>query len=213
MMGRPRRIVLTGGPGAGKTAALEIVKRTYCAHVLVAPESASMLFGGGFPRERSDFGRCAAQRAIFHVQVELETLLDAEPEARAILCDRGTLDSLAYWPMTAADFFAQVGTTHDAQLARYDVVIHLEPPTVGHGYRRNGIRVESAAEAASIDARIVAAWAAHPRRFSVPSTTHFLDKAARVIEIIETELPFECRTRHAVTPGGVMLDRNLPSGS
>jgi len=29
-----RRIVLTGGPGAGKTAALEVLRRTFCAHLV-----------------------------------------------------------------------------------------------------------------------------------------------------------------------------------
>ena len=28
----PRRIVLTGGPGAGKTAVLEMMRKTLCEH-------------------------------------------------------------------------------------------------------------------------------------------------------------------------------------
>ena len=32
-----RRVVLTGGPGAGKTAVLELVRRTFCHHVDVLP--------------------------------------------------------------------------------------------------------------------------------------------------------------------------------
>lgn len=46
----PRRIVLTGGPGAGKTAVLEMMRKTLCEHVVVVPESAGIVFGGGFPR-------------------------------------------------------------------------------------------------------------------------------------------------------------------
>ena len=34
----PRRVVLTGGPGAGKTAALEMIKQSFCEHVRVLPE-------------------------------------------------------------------------------------------------------------------------------------------------------------------------------
>ncbi len=45
-----RRVVLTGGPGAGKTAALEVIRRLYAPHVQVLPEAASIVFGGGFPR-------------------------------------------------------------------------------------------------------------------------------------------------------------------
>jgi predicted ATPase len=188
MTTRRRRIVLTGGPGAGKTAVLEIAKRTYGAHVAVTPEAASILFGGGFPRGESDVARCAAQRAVFHVQTELEALFDGTPGIEMVLCDRGTVDSVAYWPHGADDFFHSLGTTIEAQLARYDAVIHLEPPPAGRGYHRDGIRIESAEEAAAIDARIVMAWRAHPRRYSVASAAHFIDKVKRVLEIIDAEL-------------------------
>lgn len=203
MRAAPPRIVLTGGPGAGKTAILEVVKRTLCPHVAVAPESASILFSGGFPREAGDAAARAAQRAIFHVQMELETLLDAKPGVELVVCDRGTIDSLAYWPGSPASFFDEVGTTEAALLARYSVVIHLEPPAAGHGYHRNGVRLESAAEAAAIDARIVAAWSKHPRRHSVPSMPRFLDKAQRVLSLIEAELPETCRSDRAKLEGAL----------
>jgi predicted ATPase len=122
---RARRVVLTGGPGAGKTAVLELARRTLCGHVALVPESASILFRGGFPREEEEVARCAAQRAIVRVQRELETIADARPDARLVLCDRGTLDSLAYWPRSPDDFFADLETTEALQLARYDVVIHV----------------------------------------------------------------------------------------
>lgn len=35
-----RRVVLTGGPGAGKTAVLELIRRSFCEHVKVLPEAA-----------------------------------------------------------------------------------------------------------------------------------------------------------------------------
>ena len=46
-----RRVVLTGGPGAGKTAVLELIRQSFCTHVKVLPEAAGIVFGGGFPRE------------------------------------------------------------------------------------------------------------------------------------------------------------------
>jgi len=73
-----RRVVLTGGPGAGKTAVLELVRATACRHVRVLPEAASVIFGGGFPRRDGFDERRAAPRAIFHVQRELEALGEAE---------------------------------------------------------------------------------------------------------------------------------------
>lgn len=52
-----RRIVLTGGPGAGKTAVLQLVRYTLCRHVAILPESAGIVFSGGFPRTRDITGR------------------------------------------------------------------------------------------------------------------------------------------------------------
>src|SRR6185295_8814559 len=101
----PRRIVLTGGPGAGKTAALELIRRaSFCDHVQMLPEAAGIVFGGGFPRRRDAGGRKAAQRAIFHVQRALEEARAAD-NAAIVLCDRGTVDGAAYWP-GPDDFFA-----------------------------------------------------------------------------------------------------------
>ena len=60
-----RRVVLTGGPGAGKTALLELIRQSFCSHVKVLPEAAGVVFGGGFPREDDPVCRRAAQRAIF----------------------------------------------------------------------------------------------------------------------------------------------------
>lgn len=187
----PRRIVLTGGPGAGKTAVLELMRKTVCEHVKVLPESAGIVFGGGFPRGHTVDARRAAQRAIFYVQRELETTVTAENISIA-LCDRGTVDGLAYWP-GPGEMWPSVGTTLDEQLARYHAVIHLRTPPVDRYNHSNPLRVETALEAAAIDERIVSAWANHPRRFEVKPTHDFLSKVARVIELVRAELPACCR--------------------
>jgi hypothetical protein len=71
---RRRRIVLTGGPGAGKTATLELVRQALCDHVRILPESAGILFTRGFPRHGVAAVRQAVQRAIFFTQRELEAV-------------------------------------------------------------------------------------------------------------------------------------------
>jgi predicted ATPase len=184
-----RRIVLTGGPGAGKTAILELVRQSFCSHVRVLPEAAGVLFGGGFPRGDSPAMRRAAQRAIFHTQHELEAIADAG-DAPHVLCDRGTVDGLAYWP-GPGDFWEEVGTTLASQLARYDAVLHVRTPTPEHGYNNtaNPLRVESAAEAAAIDTRILAAWSGHPRRIVIEAAPDFLAKARRALAELAELLP------------------------
>lgn len=190
----PRLIVLTGGPGAGKTAVLEIIRRHFCEHVAVLPEAASIIFGGGFPRRPTMPARCASQMAIFAVQRQLERLAIDEKRAGVALCDRGTLDGLAYWPLDDGSFFAETGTTRARELARYAAVIHLRTPTASQGYdHRNPVRTESALEAATIDARIIDAWRDHPHRAFVESTGDFLEKAAHAIALVRAELPACCR--------------------
>jgi hypothetical protein len=190
-----KRIVITGGPGAGKTACLETARHAMCDHVGFAPESASIVFGGGFPRERRPAGARAAQRAIFHVQHELEALFADRSDLRLLLCDRGALDCSAYWPGDLASFFRELGTTHEAELARYDLVIHLRPPPDGDGYEQKGLRIETATEASRIDARIELAWAGHPRRVFVEHTHDFRAKVGYVLDLVAQEL--DCTHRCA----------------
>jgi predicted ATPase len=192
-----RRIVLTGGPGAGKTAVLELIRQSFCEHVHVLKEAASVVFGGGFPRDDHESCRRAAQRAIFYVQREMENAADSHRPA-IVLCDRGTLDGLAYWPGPTEEFWSSLGTSHHEHLTRYHAVIHLRTPALEFGYNReNPLRTESAEAAAAIDLRILEAWARHPRRFIIESATEFLDKAAEALRILRDEMPDCCR-QHVV---------------
>jgi predicted ATPase len=182
-----RLVVLTGGPGAGKTAVLELLRRNFQSESEVLPEAASILFGGGFPRRDDQRGRMAAQRAIFHVQCELEAL-SATSAAHLVVCDRGTLDGAAYWPGEVGEFFEVLGVGRQDLLNRYAAVIHLRTPDPDNYNHDNPLRYETPEEAAAIDARIEAAWEGHPRRFFVESKESFLNKAAAALQIIGEEL-------------------------
>ena len=189
-----KRIVVTGGPGAGKTAVLELVRQSICRHVAVLPESAGIVFGGGFPRRDNVGVKQAAQRAIYYVQRELEAAAEAEGVS-VVLCDRGCVDGAAYW-IGVEDFWTALGTTREALLARYDVVVHLRVPGAANGYgHQNPLRVESVAEALAVDERILRVWEGHPRRYVVEATPDFLSKAERAVEILLQALPECCRHR------------------
>ncbi|MEZ4268748.1 MAG: ATP-binding protein [Myxococcota bacterium] len=188
-----RLVAVTGGPGAGKTAALELALHSFCSHVGVLPEAAGILFGGGFPRHDSAIGRRTAQRAIYHVERELEALALAETQVAIALCDRGTIDGLAYWPDPPETYWEQFGTTRDDELARYTAVIHLRTPGVAQGYNHsNTLRTETAAEALRIDQRILDAWAGHPNRVIIPSDDVFERKAVRALDAVRALLPACC---------------------
>ena len=192
-----RRVVLTGGPGGGKTAVLELIRQSFCEHVRVLPEAASIVFSGGFPREDDEACRRAAQRAIYYVQRELENAALGHGAA-IILCDRGTIDGLAYWPGSPDSLWQSVGTTASEEIARYDAVIHLRTPSLELGYNhQNPVRTESAEAALAIDAKIFQAWSTHSKRSVVESSADFLDKAATALEFLRQQLP-ECCEKHIV---------------
>ncbi len=187
-------IVLTGGPGAGKTAVLESARKLLCEHVTILPEAASIVFGGGFWRLESGTARMASQRAIFHVQSEMETLVKDEGRWGIGLCDRGTLDGLAYWIDSEAHFWETFSTSKEEHYRRYKAVIHLSSPTRDKGYNhQNPVRIESAEEAGVIDDKIYHVWKDHPNYYRVDSTDTFLEKVNTAFLRIKEFMPECCR--------------------
>lgn len=185
-----RMVVLTGGPGAGKTAVLEIARRSLGSGIAILPEAATILYGGGFWRRNSLPARKAAQRAIFHVQTEQERMVREEKEVPFVLCDRGTLDGLAYWPEDEASFWRELDANREAQFRKYHAVIHLRTPSAEQGYNyRNPLRIEDAVKAQAIDERIVGVWEGHPNRHFIESTDDFLLKAHLALSLIRGFLP------------------------
>jgi len=179
---------------------LEMARRYFCQHVSIAPEAASIVFGGGFPRVDSPVGRREAQKAIFHVQRGLEDIALSNRQNAVILCDRGTLDGLAYWPGAPASFFKEFGIQREEELKRYAAVIHVEVPALAWGYEKSRIRNESVVQARRIDARIGRAWSGHPRMLKIGAQAGFLDKLAYAIELLRGELPSCCQTHlHAIS--------------
>ncbi len=199
--GDTKLIVVTGGPGAGKTAILEIIRKQLCKHVVILPEAASIVFGGGFWRLPSITGQLAAQRAILHIQQDIERLVVDEKKWAVGLCDRGVLDGFAYWPGDEAAFWAAGKTSLHAEYERYHAVIHLRTPTEALGYNHeNPLRTESAAQAKVIDNKIAAVWSKHPRYHVIKSTPDFLTKAQTALRYIINDLPQDCARALQIFP-------------
>lgn len=179
-------IVITGGPGAGKTAVLEMIKKINLNNTTVLPEAASILFNGGFWRLPSKSALASAQRAIFHVQHEMETLVKEENKWNFALCDRGTLDGLAYWPYDEELFWKMNQTSLSEELSRYSAIIHLRTPTETQGYNNiNPLRTENALTARGIDNKIADIWKDHPKYMAIESYDNFLTKTELAIELIK----------------------------
>ncbi len=190
-----RLIVITGGPGAGKTAVLEMAKKVLCNHIVILPEAASIIFGGGFWRLQSASAKQAAQSAIFHVQCEIENLAIGEKKWSLGLCDRGTIDGLAYWSNNEKTFWEMSGSQLSKEYEKYIAVIHLRSPTDLLGYnQRNPLRIESSIQAQEIDEKIAHAWKEHPNYSVIESTENFLTKAQSALKLIAKFIPVRCQT-------------------
>lgn len=183
---RSNRIVLTGGPGGGKTTAADLFRREIGAGVVIVPESATMLFTGGFPRSKEIEVVKATQRAIYHVQKNLEDVQACHFKDRVLLCDRGTIDGAAYWPLKEESFFDHMGTTLELELNRYDHVIYFESAAVGGISIEGGnpTRNESIAEACALENRLKGLWQQHPHFHFVGHNESFMEKINQALRIL-----------------------------
>lgn len=184
------RIAVTGGPGAGKTTAIDLFRRELGESTVIVPEAGTILFAGGFPRSPLPGPRRAAQLAIYHTQCQLEAAQAEIFPRRILLCDRGTLDGAAYWPDGAEDFFAAVGTTLQTELARYDAVVFFETAAAGGIGIEGGnpIRNESLDQAVALDKRLHDVWAQHDDFFYVPHHPSFFRKLTIGLGAIESRV-------------------------
>lgn len=172
------RVVLTGGPGGGKTTAADLYRREMGDEVILVPEAATLIYKGGFPRSGDMTVKKAAQRAIYHVQINLEDAHASNPKSRILLCDRGTLDGVVYWPENPNQFFEQLNTSMEKELSRYDAVIFFETAAVGGLSIEGGnpARIESLQEALTLDRRMKEIWSKHPNFVFIPNDLSFIKK-------------------------------------
>jgi len=172
------RVVVTGGPGGGKTTAIDLYRREIGDEVVVVPEAATLLYTGGFPRAGDVGVRKATQRAIYHVQTNLEDAQWSHFKSRVLLCDRGTIDGAAYWPGEPEDFFSHLNTSIEKEMERYDAVLFFETAAVGGIGIEGGnpMRVESLKEAVELNEKMKKLWIRHPRFTYVPHNLSFIKK-------------------------------------
>ncbi len=159
-------IVLTGGPGSGKTTAMEALKKEFGDRVKFVPEAATILISqvGIVPPPDDPVGLARFQQTILRVQHAFEeaavdqAIRDGK---KAVVLDRGTLDSAAYLPNGIQDFQRICGVRAHDEAARYTCVICMSTPPE-EVYERirsnNPARRESFMDAVALGQRIAAVW-------------------------------------------------------
>lgn len=192
------KIVLTGGPCAGKTTILNLLQKMYGDAIIFIPEVATKLFSEGYPRPSNP--PTAAWQRQFQQSV-LETQLKVESEATkqaretnrsVIICDRGILDGAAYTPGGKATFCRRHHLNQKEILTSYTTILHLESRAVGepaeYGNTSNKHRLESTEVATELDRAVWEAWAGHPQHLRILCEGGFDNKYRLVEEAIRRNL-------------------------
>jgi len=184
------KIVITGGPGGGKTTALDLFKRELKDAVCVVPESASAIFASGVIRSEKFEVVKLIQKTIYDYQKNIESIYSVQNKGDILLCDRGTLDGLAYWPNSQESFFEMTGTTLEDELKRYDAVIFFETAAQVGGdiTSNNPFRNESNEKSIELDKKLKSIWKQHPQFFLVRSESSFVSKIMKGIDVIHCVL-------------------------
>jgi predicted ATPase len=185
-----RKIVITGGPGSGKTVITAAIAAQRPEKFVLVPEAATQVYTLLQTRwDQLDLaGRHDAQRRMYRLQLEQESRLAAAHPDKVLLLDRGTIDGSAYWPEGPQAFWTDIGTTHAQELARYDAVLLLETSaTLGlyDGDATNFCRFEDAAAALRSSELLKHLWATHPRVVYIDSYLQLKDKIDAVRQALE----------------------------
>lgn len=184
-----KKIVVTGGPGGGKTTALDLFRRELKT-IRVVPEAASILFAHGLERQTETEKIKSLQQSIYQMQKNLEDIFTNMFPENLLICDRGSLDGLAYWPEGQADFFARIGSSYEQELNRYEAVIFFQTAAAfGEDVKsNNAFRTEDSKTAIALDQKLKAVWEKHPNFNFIPSNSSFMRKIVHGIITIEEVL-------------------------
>jgi hypothetical protein len=177
-------VAITGAPDSGKKTVFEIAKANFCEHIPLLPNATHLAGGEALLRGRDPTEMKVQLLAAYRVQRELENTLKAQERYAVGLCDGGTLDNLAYYIGDESDFWKELGTTRQAELNRYSVVIQLKTS------QKAGRRKE---EDLNFEERLIRAWDGHPNRVFIESTDKFSQKVRLAISAIQKELPACCK--------------------
>ena len=193
------KIVITGGPCAGKTTAMSWIQSNFTKlgyTVLFVPETATELITGGVAPwtcgSNVEYQKCQMKLQLEKEKIFEQGAISMPVEKVLIVCDRGALDNKAY--MTDLDFscvLEALGCNEVELRDNYDAVFHLVTAAKGseqfYTTANNAARTETVEQAAALDDKLIAAWTGHPHLRIIDNTTDFEDKLKRLIAEISSE--------------------------
>lgn len=222
------KIVMTGGPCAGKSTAMSWVQETFTKKgyvVLFVPETATELISSGVAPwtcgTNFDYQFCQARLQLAKEQVfEQAAQSMTQTQKVLVVCDRGLLDNKAY--MTQEEFETVLEALHTNEVVArdsYDAVFHLVSAAKGaeefYTTANNNARTETIAEAAELDNKLIAAWTGHPHLRIIDNEGSFEDKMKHLIAEISAFLgepqPYQIERKYLIEYPDISLLEMLPN--
>lgn len=208
------RIVITGGPCAGKTTAMSWIQNAFTEKgylVLFVDETATQLSRGGAPwkltRDNKEYQYCVTRLMLAKEEAFTDIAKTFEADKVLVVCDRGALDNRAY--MSEGEFryvLDKLRTTEVELRDHYDAVFHLVTAAKGaeefYTYANNAARYETVQEAVESDDRLIAAWTGHPHLRIIDNRYSFDEKMLALIREISSFLgeprPMETKRKYLI---------------
>ncbi|MBM6991959.1 MAG: AAA family ATPase [Prevotella sp.] len=200
-MNKIKKIVLTGGPCAGKTTALVKIIEHFSSlgfKVFTIPEVPTLFLQAGMDYLTKNLNFFyEGEKATLEIQLQLEDkflkMAEQVDEPAVIICDRGALDISAYMkPAMWEEITGLVDTTTQALLNRYDAVLHLVSAADGaeqfYTTSTNKERTEGLELARELDKKVINAWSGHPHLRVINNHDDFDTKLNRVLKEISSVL-------------------------
>lgn len=190
------KIVITGGPCAGKTTAMSWIQNEFQKmdyDVIFIGEVATELLTSGVNLQNS-ISNCDFEINILNLQIEKEKIYGQiakrlKSNKVLIVCDRGTIDCKAF--MTKLEFNKALKNIKSNEIElrdNYDAVFHLVTAAKGakkyYTLENNKARTESIEEAIVKDNKLIEAWTGHPHFRIIDNSTDFENKMKRLIKEI-----------------------------
>ena len=209
-----QKIVITGGPCAGKSTAMSWIRNAFTQRgytVLIIPETATELITGGVAPwtcgSNEEYQVCQVDLQLTKERLFVQAAESMAAEKILIVCDRGILDNKAY--MTEDEFRAvQRALCGDEVEWRdsYDAVFHLVTAANGaeafYNTANNAARYESVTEAVELDERLISGWTGHRYLRIIDNSTDFEEKMKRLEAEIATflgeEHPYEMERKFLI---------------
>ena len=196
-----KKIVLTGGPCAGKTTALVKVIEHFSSRgykVFTIPEVPTIFLQAGmdYLTKNQDWFY-EGEKSTLEIQLAFEDDFTRMAQTIngpvVIICDRGALDISAYLPTEMWEKITGLCNVTTQQLRdRYDAVLHLVSAADGaeqyYNTTSNEVRTEGIEKARLLDRKVIQAWTGHPHLRVINNHDNFDTKINRVLKEISAVL-------------------------